>query len=504
VNATPYLLLALLLFSGALPAKLINEKSRFLTEPWARPGTCAPYRLILDAPAGSTVTVEVHWESVVLTRTVAVPGPGTAITLPVPVAEGVRLVAMLDAERDEHTPRLPPRSAAASYQQPYVSVFAGDPLYARAVLPTEPGIIVADYFDVADFFTDWRLADGYDALVLFNPDESRLPVGAQRAIAEFCSLGGVVFVAGSFRFGEQATDIPAPGDPVPMTLRDVLVQRFGYGAGAVYRCEWESLRKARSARDVIRDAVLDHLWLGADKPPGGPAPTRAAPANRPLLQPGPMAEGAPGPLFWTLAGALLAACGVVPLIAVRIHKAQWLGSAAVLVGCAGIGGLASLQAGPEPAADAWALVLGGEKADGASALRTFVVAEPSITQWAVNLDDPGDRVLPRPLVAVATRPCWLADVPLAGTFTRGETAELWFGKIRDMNFRDFATAAREGSYGYDRQQGRLLDWWLESNAWRGRAAQVAPATAANLPKPPGCGLRPAGAIAITGLRKINN
>lgn len=491
----------LLVLVPALAAQTIDrEQSRFLTEPHGRPGTCAPYRLQFSAAAGSTATVEVHWGSVLLARAVPVPEATVAVVLPVPVGQGVKLLVRVGEAQDSHEPRLPPRSAAASHEQPYVAVFSGDPLYARAVLPSSPGQVLADYFATAEFFDDWRLGDGYDALVLFNPDDARLPHGAQRAIAEYCSLGGAVFVAGSFRFGEQAGDLPAPGDPEPVTLRDVPVQRFEYGAGAIYRCEWEALRKARSAQQVIRDAVLDHLWQGAEKPPGGPAHSRALAGSLPLLEPGPMAQGGAGPLFWVLATALVMGCVVGPLLMVRVSKAGWLPGVVVIGLCAVVGGLGATQSGPQPGADQWSVALTGPRPGGPAALRSFVVSEPAVPTWRVDLTDTNARPLPRPLTAVAGRPAWLVDLPLAASPQRGKAAELRFGVIEGLGFRDFATAARGGEFGYARDQGRLLDWWLENHAWRGRMADLAPCQITQAVAPPGCQVRAAGAIAITTVR----
>lgn len=493
------LLLAVL--AGALPAQLVDiEKSRFASNTWGRAGTCAPFELVLIAPPGSTIEVEIHWGNVVLASEAAVSEAGAVATLPVPVAEGVRVVASMGETRQEFAPRLPPRLASPSYTQPYVAVFAPDPVYARTVLPGEVGSVVADYYDLSKLFADWRLADGYDALVLFNPDDARLPAGAQRALAQFCSLGGVVFVAGSFRFGEDAADIPAPGDPVPTTMRGVALQRFEYGAGAIYSCEWQALARAKSSRAVIRDALLDHLWFGSSDLPGGPPPARGLPGNMPLLQPAPPDEAAPGAAFWALAALLLAGCGVLPLLAARLSPAQWLAPALVTALCAGVGGLALVQGGPEPAADTWTIALTGPRADGPVALRSFVAAQPGVETWRVNLRDEDATALPRPLAPVRGHAAWLVDAPLAAAPLRGRPEDLKLGRIAGINFRDFATAARQGSYDYARDQGRILDWWLENNAWRGRMATLAPCQPVPAPVPPGTAWRPQGAIAITTLR----
>src|SRR5690606_38459275 len=155
----------------------------------------------------------------------------------------------------------------------------------RGVLPSTPRGAVCDYFDLADFFTDWRLMDGYDAIVIFNPQETRLPVGSQRAMAEFCSLGGAALVVGSFRFGEKAVDLPPPAEPRLMQFRDVPLQRMGYGAGAIYRIGFEELRHSQSAPDVIIDALRDHLWFGANRAPAGTPESRVPPTRSPMGPP---------------------------------------------------------------------------------------------------------------------------------------------------------------------------------------------------------------------------
>lgn len=492
-------LLALLaLLAPGLCAQAIDrQRSGFATEPQARPGTCAPFRLQFDAPAGSTAKLEVHWGKVVLTREVAVAGPGATALLPVPAVPGARVVVRVGDQQDWLEPAIPPRSASAAHSQPYVAMFASDPLYARAILPNQPGTMLVDYFSTEEFFADWRLADGYDALVLLNPDDARLPQGSQRAIAEFCSLGGAVIVAGSFRFGELASALPAPGEPVPMLLREVPALRFEYGAGAIYRFEWEALRRARSAQAVVQQALSDHLWQGAAVAPGGPAPSRAAPAGLPLLIPGPPAQAAPGPGFWVLASALLLVCLLAPLLATRLSAAGWL-PGAMLAGLAlAIGGLALLQTGPAVMADAWTVVLAGPRDDGPRAWRSFVVAESSVTVWRINLDDAANRALPRPLPAIDGRPAWLVDLPLAPRGLSGPVVELRQGLIAGQGFRDFAAEARTGGAGFGREPGRLLDWWLETHAWRGRMAALAPAQVQQVPVPPGCEPRPQGAIAVT-------
>lgn len=497
----PLVALLCCLLAQAAPAQAIDrEKSRFLSDPWGRAGTCAPFRLVFSGTAGSTAEVLVRAGDVTLTRQVAVAEGPAQVVLPVAVTPGVEITVRVGETRDTLQPRLPPRPAGASVEQPYVAVFATDPLYARAVLPADAGQLVADYFDIAAFFADWRLLDGYDAVVIFNPDDTRLPPGAQRAIAEFCSLGGALFVAGSFRFGEQAADLPAPGDARPMDFRGTPLLRFEYGAGAIYRCEYEQLRRARQASAVIRDALVDHLWQGQPLAPGGPLPTRAPPLNLPMLEQGPAAQAAPGPLFWALGTALLLACGVGPILAARLGRRRALGFAGLCALLVVLGAAGSAQTGPQPVADTWAVVARGPRPQGPQALRGFVLAEPSVENWLVDLDAPGPRPLPRPFATTAGTRGWVVDLPLCNAPAPGPAATLRFGLVEGDNFRDFAARARQGQHGFDRQSGRLLDWWLQGHAWRGRAASLAPAAGVDVPVPPGAQGRPAGAIAVTMLR----
>lgn len=500
------LALLLLACTGLLDAQAIDrQRSRFLSEPNGRAGTCAPFRLRFSAPAGSLVEVEIRWRSVLLAKTVPVADAAAETVVPVPVAQGVSLTVRVDGAIDTFEPRLPSRLAGASYDQPYVAVFASDPMYARAIMPGGAGALLVDYFDTAEFFTDWRLLDGYDAVVLFNPDDARLPAGAQRAFAEFCSLGGAAFVAGSFRFGEQAVPVPSPGEPELAQFDGTAVHRFDYGAGTIYRCEWEALRKSRSAQQVIRLALCDHMWAGAAVAPGGPAASRTPPSSLPVLRPGPQAKGAPGPLFWVLAGALLFGAALAPVIASRISGRTWLPGAAIAVLAVGIGGAALTQGGPTPVADTWVVFATGPRVQGPCSARGFVLAEPAITEWKIELDAPGERPMPRPVPAVEGRNAWVVDRPLAGSIrAQAGRAELRSGRVADANFRDFAAAARLGSHGFNDENGRVLEWWLENNAWHGRSAAVAPARAGLLPLPPGADERGRGAIAVTALRAMRD
>lgn len=471
-----WLPLLLLCLAPALAAQKVDRvRSGFLSAPHGRPGTCAPYRVVFEAPAGSTAEVESRWGSVVLTRQVAVAGSPTQALIPVFVDPAVEVAVRVGEQQETFQPVLPPRLLPADYNRLYAAVFSRPAEAGRLVLPPEPGALAADYFETGEFFTDWRLFDGYDAIVLFNPDDVRLPAGSQRALAEFCSLGGSVFVAGSFRFGEQAGDLPAPGDPVPLVFSGVPVSRYEYGAGAIYRADFAALRDSPSARKVIVDALFHHAWFGALKAPGGPPPARALPPAPFSYAHGPGAEPTPGFWFFGPAGLLLLACAVGPLALARAARLRALQALPALGSAVLAGGLALLQPPPESAVEAYALVQSGPRNDGPAALRAWVVAQPQWRrQWQVPLEAPGVRILPRPVAATGW-PRWEVDVPLAAGWASRPGVRLAKARVGEVLFRDYAKRAREGSTEFAQEQALLLEWWLENNAWRGREATLAPA-----------------------------
>ncbi|MCA8911159.1 MAG: hypothetical protein KDB82_05620 [Planctomycetes bacterium] len=473
------LLLILLLFAGALSAQTIDkDRSRFLTTPNGRTGSYAPYRLVVDGLGGvETLKVRSCSPGVTLTREVAVGGVDRVdIVLPVLVAEGSYVVASVPGADNEapFQPKLPTRRIEPDYERPYIAVFSTDPLYARGVLPSVPGTSVCDYFELGEFFTDWRLLDGYDAIVIFNPTDVRLPSGSQRAIAEFCSLGGTAVVAGSFALGEQSVGLPAPGELQVKTFRDVQARRFGYGAGAIYRFGADDLRRSRSAQLVLLDAVLDQAWYGAAKAPAREPETRLAPQHPPLAPPLPPADATPTPWFWAMAGALLLVCGLVPGVASRYLKRTWPVQLGLLALCSGLGGLAMLQARPLPTVELCVLMHTGE-GEVASG-RVFVNAEESWRNTLfVNLDDAEDRSLPRTLPSSPGWNSWLIDMPLMNPPAgRADAVTLRYGMIGDDSFRDFGTKAHRGQTKFSTDDAFLVDWWLETNAWRGRSAELMP------------------------------
>jgi hypothetical protein len=252
---------------------------------------------------------------------------------------------------------------------------------------------------------------------------------------------------------------------------------------------------------AILDSLRDHRWAGAVEAPGGPAPSRALPADLPWLERGPRGQGRPGPLFWVLAAALLAVAAVGPVLAQRIARAAWVAGAALAVLAVAIGALALLQHGPLPVADSWPLCLADQRADGPASCRSFVLADFAVKTWRVDLRDETQRCLPRPFGPSA----WVVDTPLvAHSHRAGPLSRLHSGRVDDANFRDFAVTSREGSLAYSVESAAVADWWLERNAWRGRDAQLGACTLPEQPVPPDTELRPRDGVVVIPLRPLDN
>jgi hypothetical protein len=459
--------LALLVLAPGLGAQAIDpERSRFLTDPNGRPGTCAPYRLSFEA-ADETTTLEVIHGNTRMSREVATtPGQVTEVVLPVFVADGVTV----RAGEAVHQPRLPLRRIEPDYEQPYAAVFSADAVYARPIVPSVPGVMVCDYFENREFFTDWRMLDGYDGIVIFQPEAQRLPSGSQQAIAEFCSLGGAAVIVGSFELGEEAVGMPAPAEPELMHFQGVKVQRFGYGPGAIYRIEFDDLRENRAPHRVLRAVLLDHMWYGQTQAPGGAPPTRVPLPESPLLRAGPPERAQITPLFFGLAGALLLVCALTPLVARRLKGGTWWSPPVVALLAVGLAYGATTQDRPTPAADVWTLAHTDEA--GLGWTRTYVLAE---ADWDIGgevaLD--AERWLARPWRSGSGQRGWQIDLPLQ-TIGTGQVSHLGFGEVDGRRFRDFATAAQRGDTHFDTQTAMLLAWWLDANTYRGRFAAMGP------------------------------
>jgi hypothetical protein len=455
----------LVLAAPALAAQEINtERSRFLSEPHGRPGTMAPYRLNFTAVESST-TVRVLHGNTRHSRTFATtPGQTAEVVVPVFVADGVRI----EAGEAVHTPRLPLRRVAPEYEQPYVAVFSADAVYARPVVPTEPGVLVCDYYENREFFTDWRMLDGYDGIIIFQPEAQRLPAGSQQAIAEFCSAGGATIIVGTFELGEFVTGLPAPTEPEMLEFLGIPVQRFGYGPGAVYRVGFETLRDSGRGHQVLRRMLLDHMHFGQSRAPGGPPVHRAPGGESPTLVAGPAEPARVTPFFFVLAGGLLACCLVMPALGSRLRGGRWWHAPVLAALAAGIALPAAMQSGPPPAADAWTVARVG--ADGTGWTRTYVLAEAD-WQHAGEVDLAAERALVRPWRSGTGRRGWQVDLPLQSTRAI-EPVTLEYGRINDVLFRDYATRAQRGTTPFSPESARLLDWWLEGNSYRGRIAAL--------------------------------
>jgi hypothetical protein len=492
--------LLMLLLCAPLGAQSFDEAgSRFLSAPHGRTGCWAPYRVVLTGLDGlDTVTVRSVAPGVTLERQVPVAGAARAeVILPVFVHGDSRL----EAGDAVHTPVMPVRRVQPDFARSYTAVFSADPVYARGVMPSSPTGATCDYFELREFFTDWRLFDGYDAIVIFNPGETRLPPGSQRAIAEFCSLGGAVLIVGSFRLGEQVSDLPAPAEPTLETFRGVGMQRYGYGAGAIYRVGFEELRASREAHSVIETALRDHLWFAGARSPAGTPESRIPPARVPHPDALPMPEAAPTLLFWALAGGLLLVCGLVPPVAARLTRRRWVPGAAVLAGCLSVGGAGLLQESPLPVLEVFTVILTGE-GDAASA-RMLVQAAPEWGDtWTIDLDDAGVRDLPRRSPAQSGMRAWVVDRPLtARGRDHAPPIRLSAGRVDGQTFRDFATAVHRGQMDFPVDAGNPLEWWLDSNAYRGRQTEIAPLEWSSSGLSPGSArVLERGAIRITPLR----
>lgn len=465
-TCTLYAIALCLLLCTALSAQSIDrERSRFIAQEQGRAGCFAPFEVQVSG-GDNSVEVISFAPGIELVYALALDqGSGRAV---VPVFVGANAGIRLMPGGDELQPVMP-RSATPSYQQPYAAVFAPDPVGARAALPPTPGQLACDYFETREFFADWRLFDGYDAIVIFNPGAGELAPGAQRAIAEFCSLGGCCLVAGTFQLGEQARDIPAPGEPQTLQFGGVPVQRFGYGAGAIFRVEYNLLREA-SAREVIRGALLHHLRFGAADAPGGQPASRSAPALPPPLNAPQPAEAAPGVAFAGLVSTLLLALLLIPAVLRRVKRPAWATTGAMLGGACVLG-LALLQQAPRPRAHLAVLELAGAEAEVAGT-RSFLMVEPGQTAPLSIALDEADRRLARRLPGSAG---WIVDEPLtrpAAGSAHGGLME--GGMVNGRVYRDFVLQVRDGETAFAPTDAPLLAWWLEANAMRGRLATLEP------------------------------
>jgi hypothetical protein len=208
-------------------------------------------------------------------------------------------------------------------------------------------------------------------------------------------------------------------------------------------------------------------------------------------------------LFFGLAGALGLLTLLGPVIAARLSKRAWLAPLSVALGAALICVPAQMQPGPpatiEISSVEWRR---GEIAS----TRHFVTCETipgSPEAMTIDLDMADQRFLARACPAWPGHRAWLIDEPLTPLLERESTsATLADGKIESLIFRDFAAKARRGETGFSNGQARLLDWWLEAYAYRGRDTRL---TASSPPTRPLVQLKNThwrfrGAITVTPLR----
>ena len=240
-------------------------------------------------------------------------------------------------------------------------------------------------------------------------------------------------------------------------------------------------------------------------PPSGPAPSRAVaePFERGWLYPqGQEPPSAPA-WFFALAGLVLLLALLGPIVVARLTSRAWVAPLAIALGATALCWLGSLQSGPPATIETFTVESrGGDVAS----TRSYVTCEdipgaPEI--WTINLDAEGPRRLARSAPARVGCHAWVVDTPMTPPLEAGKALELRAGKIEELIFRDYAAKARRGQTHFEEGQARILDWWLEANAYRGRDARIAPATPGDdAPAAwPNVHWRRRGAITVTPLRK---
>ncbi len=503
------LLFVLCLAASTAAAQAINhDETRLLSAPNGRPGCYAPLQVVFDAPDGAkSALVESISDGVVLTRQVNIDGPSPVSTrLPWLVAKGSKVRVTINGQSDEFTPPMPSRPQPPSYGRIYAAVFSHDVGKARDIFKSGDEMM-CDYFDgqedafpvggrVTDYLEDWRMFDGYDVVIVLSTVGRTWPERFARSLTEFVSTGGAVFVAGEF-------GLPAGGQPRVFLEVAALYQLLGWGV--LIRCNLNSIIDAPTPTRVVVAAIRDHRWRGNDTPPSGPAPSRAVtePFERGWLNPqGQEPPNAPA-WFFALAGLVLLLTLLGPIVGARLTSRVWVAPLAIAVGATALCWLGSLQSGPPATVEVFTVESrGGDVAS----TRSYVTCEdiPGAPQvWTINLDAEGPRRLVRAAPARMGCRAWVVDTPLTKPLETGKSVDLREGKIEDLIFRDYAAKARRGQAHFGDAEARILDWWLEANAYRGRDARMAPAAPANEPPAdwPNVYWRLRGAITVTPLRK---
>ena len=490
---------------GAGAQAINHDETRLLSAPNGRPGCFAPLQVVFDAPDGAkSALVESVSDGVILTRQVNVEKAGRVTTrLPWLVAKGSKVRVTISGQNDEFTPPMPTRPQTPGYGRIYAAVFAPDIAKARELLP--PGDdLTCDYFTEDEAFEDWRMLDGYDAVICLNSPRLRPPV--MQAMAHFATLGGVLVAA----FSESPEVLVAAGFDTPPKFARVKLLDFSFdhaatAAGAVFNLRDNTPGAQSQSRNLVIAAVRSHRWRGDDVPPSGPAPTRAVsePYERGWLQPqGQEPPGVPA-LFFALAGLALLLTVLGPVVAARLTSRTWVAPLAIALGALVLCWLGLLQSGPPATIEVFTVESrGGDVASTRSYITCEAIAgAPDVL--AINLDSEGPRRLARLAPARMGSRAWVVDTPLTQTLETGKAVELHTGKIEGLIFRDYAAKARRGQTHFDEGQARILDWWLEANAYRGRDAKLAPAIPLDEPLAdwPNTYWRRRGAITVTPLRK---
>lgn len=453
-----WLCLVFALVASSLTAQTIDrDRSGWATDGHGRFGCFAPFRVSFDSPVNAEAVIESVQRSVVVTRRIVVRERPAVIDIPAQIHSETRIRVTVGGVTDEWQIPMPESNVPADYENLYVAVFASDVAGARERLGRVRGVTL-DVYDVTRLFDDWRYLDGYDALVVLGAGQ--LSERQTTMLRDFLSLGGSVIEVGE-RFVPESR-------PEELSLSGAKVKRFPLATGGYYRVtdnDWNA------SSSVIARCAQDQSWFGAAEPPGGEPFTRGASFKRlpDYFKPLPASEVPTSGAFWfgmMLLGFLLV---MLALVFPRLVRRSWW--AYLAMGGASCSVLVVVAFMPRVRPNAEVLVLWRGDADGPTSARMLVSVEAAHgEEWVVDLDR-GDRALARTVLDWDDRKLWTLDVPMAsGQETIGETYELRQSRVGELTFRDFGTSARNQETALSLDAARLVDWWLDANAWRGRKA----------------------------------